>query len=245
MRQGLWAGPIPLFAATRHWIMNELGLTALGTPIAPSIAFVGPDGVGKSTIIDLVTKEVRQALPFNTTHLRHWRPQLIPPLAKFIGKPIPRAGLANPPRRKVGHFAVLRLIYYAFDFILGSCFKDKPRRAFNELIIYDRCALDMLVDPLRFGLPDARGSECLYKISPKHDLVILLKDTPERIFSRKSELSLTEIENQFNEWNRLYHEKKIHAVVNVGCGPETATKIVISLIHKATVQRLGLAEQKV
>lgn len=241
IQHGVTAGPLPFLAATRHWIMNEVGLSPVAAPIAPSIAFVGPDGVGKSTVIDLVVKNIKNHVPFNAVHLRHWRPQAIPPLAKLFGKPVPRAGMANPPRRKAGRFSLIRLMYYAFDFIVGGWLKDRPRLAFNELVIYDRCVLDMMADPLRFGLSGDDGVSRVYDFSRKHDLVVLLKDTPERIFARKPELSLEEIRSQFAIWERLYGEGKIHAIIDVTNGPDKAFESVIVLIHAAAIKRLRLA----
>lgn len=240
---GIQAGTKPLLSAVRHWVMNELSLSPFSTPIAPSIAFVGPDGVGKSTVIDLVGRKVRKILPINGVHLRHWRPQLVPPLGVFLGKTIPKVGAANPPRRNAGQFSLVRLLYYGFDFIVGSWLKDRPRLAFNELVIYDRCLLDMLVDPLRFGLPSTRGVELIHKITRKHDLVILLQDSPERIFTRKPELSIDEIQEQYVVWERLYKEGKIHAIINVAAGPEETSESVVSLIHNAALNRLQVATQ--
>jgi thymidylate kinase len=238
LKCGIQSRPWVLFLAIRHWLMNKLSTSAISTSLAPSIAFVGPDGVGKSTVITLVAKKIRDQLPFNAVHLRHWRPNLIPPLAKIIGRQAPTAGAANPPRRKPGRFPLIRLVYYGFDFIVGSWLKDKPRLAFNELVIYDRCVLDMMVDPVRFGLRGIKGIEIIHKLGRQYDLVVLLKDTPKRIFSRKPELSIEEIKTQYDSWEKLYQRGMIHAIVDVESGPEAASEHITTLVQSVAVSRL-------
>src|ERR1700676_4213281 len=121
------------------------------------IALVGPDGVGKSPPIALIRDWFERELPDYRVELRRWRPGLLPDLGWFIGKPSVTVKAAKP-RRNAGRFHGLRVFYYYWDFLLGAWWKDQIRTPPATVVIYDRCALDMKVDPVRFGLSSARGT---------------------------------------------------------------------------------------
>jgi thymidylate kinase len=198
------------------------------------VAIVGPDGVGKSTLIDGLRKLLPQLLPINGVMLRHWRPSLLPALGRLAGQEVPRPGVAHPPRRTVGKFRWIRNFYYSFDFTLGAWLKDQPLLSFNKIIIYDRCYLDMQADPLRFGLPDAKGLQSLARFYRHPDLVILLKDSPDSIYIRKPELSVTEITDIYARWEVIGQRTRGFHAVSADTGvAETAEKVAALLVETA------------
>jgi len=206
-------------------------------PCTPIVALVGPDGVGKSTIL----KHVSQNAPniFTKVIIKHWRPGLLPNLGRFIRREQPKQGEAVPPRRIPGKFHWLRLAYYFLDFIIGYFIKDRISSAKQQLVLYDRCALDMVVDPVRYGLSSSRGSRLLWYLVPKPDLVILLYDKPERIHSRKSELDKEEIERQLKRWLHLAEEGEVDAIILVDGPPEEIALRVRDLIVDTTIDING------
>ena len=181
--------------------MSAQHVPALGSSVAKSaypvgelackrplrIALVGPDGVGKSTAIGILQQWFHEELPQVSFEVRQWRPSLLPDLGVFIGKPSTPVK-KTPPRRKPGHFHLVRLFYYFLDFLIGAWWKDRVRAPAASLIVYDRCALDMYVDPVRFALRSRFGTRLLWKLTPRPDLVVLVYDDPERIWQRKREL---------------------------------------------------------
>lgn len=211
------------------------------TPIRPvRIALVGPDGVGKSTTISALEDWFREALPRVAFEVRQWRPNLLPDLGAFLGKPS-APGEKTPPRRKAGRFQLVRLCYYFLDFLIGSWWKDRLRAPAASLIVYDRCALDMYVDPVRFGLKSAFGTRLLYKLTPRPDLTILLYDHPERIWQRKQELTRPEMAEQLATWLKLAGSGEVQAVIRVDAGPAVVAARILNLVLDAIVRKNGLA----
>lgn len=198
------------------------------------VALVGPDGVGKSTVIALVREWFEREFPEHQFHVRQWRPCLLPDLGRFLGKPAVTKSVA--PRRKPGRLHWLRIFYYYWDFLLGSWWKDRLATTPGALIIYDRCALDMQVDPVRFALRSTRGTRFLCRFTPQPDLVILLEDDPERIWQRKREIQRHEMREQLDCWRELAEAGQVHAIVRVNAGPEEIAARVRQLVLDAMVE---------
>jgi hypothetical protein len=204
---------------------------------APIVALVGPDGVGKSATLGALQAGVPE--PFCGAAARHWRPGFLPRPGAWLGRPrpMPDSGGLLPPRRKPGRFHWLRLAYYWIDFTLGHFLKDRPASSRLQVVLYDRQALDMAVDPLRYGLSSGRGVRLLWRLIPKPDLVILLHDQPQRIRSRKPELEEAEIRRQLAQWLRLCAEGRVGAVLGADGGPQDTARAVSELIVEAFIAR--------
>jgi hypothetical protein len=96
--------------------------------------------------------------------------------------------------------------------------------------VYDRCALDMAVDPVRYGLRSARGTMLLWKLIPKPKPVVLLYDTPERIVARKSELGEEEVAGQLKTCLRLAEQGHVDAIIRVDAQPEEIAQRIKDLL---------------
>jgi hypothetical protein len=206
---------------------------------APCLALVGPDGVGKSTVLRFVRQWFEQEAPFIAVDIRPWRPALLPSLGRLVGKPEVTTTTSVRPRRRPGRFHAVRLAYYYLDFVLGSWWKDRRDPSRPRLVIYDRCALDMAVDPYRFGLASSRGAGLLWRMSPKPGLIVLLCDAPERIYRRKQDIELQDMRDQLTAWFRLAAQDEIHAVVRVDAGPEDVAARVLDLVLDGFVRSHG------
>jgi hypothetical protein len=233
--------PWMLPRAAINRMREKLAVSPFERPLAPVVAIVGPDGVGKSTVIHELRQLLPRLLPINGITLRHWRPSFLPPLGRLAGQVVPQEGVANPPRRRPGKFRWVRTLYYSIDFTLGSWLKDRPASSFNKITIYDRCYLDMQADPVRFGLPNSKGLACLAKLYRHPDLVVLLKDSAERIHVRKPELSLAEITDIYTQWKAVGQRTQGFRTVSVGAGvPETVEKVANLVVGSA----IGLLLQR-
>jgi hypothetical protein len=206
----------------------------LAPRIAPHFALVGPDGVGKSTVLRLVRERIRAEAPFLHDSVKQWRPGLLPSLASLVGRPEANEGEASDfrPRRDPGNLQFLRLGYYGLDFTAGAYWEhrevSRPR-----FIIYDRCALDMMVDPYRFNLHSRWGTYTVWRIVPKPAGIILLHDDGNRIARRKDDLTLQEIQGQMALWLDLVKSGVVSSVVRVEDNPrETANRVYQALIEQ-------------
>jgi len=198
------------------------------------VAIVGPDGTGKSTTIDELRKQLVSNGSLVSSNLRHWRPRVLPPLGRFAAKDYDESKFGGPPRRSPGRFQFLRLAYYGIDFIVGHFVQDNPEKREGKVVLYDRCALDMRVDPVRFALRSTRGTGLLWKLAPRPDEVILLYDSPARILARKAELSGAELRRQFAAWFKLLAEEQVDAVVRIDSPPAAVARRIASYLNENT-----------
>lgn len=207
-------------------------------PCGPIIAIVGTDGVGKSTVIKNIKIKLHNSF-FTNVVIRHWRPGLIPPLNNLYRLKAKRINTTETflPRKEPGKFQWLRLCYYSFDFIVGNWLKDRIESAKQKVVIYDRCALDMVVDPVRYGLSSSWGIKLIWRLIPKPDKVILLYDDPERIYNRKPELSITEIDRQLKKWLQLHEKGWVDAIIKIEASPEIIAERIQHLIIEAFIQK--------
>jgi len=225
--------PGSALASVLDWARNELFVSMFCRRIVPVLGIVGVDGVGKSSLLHHVETEIRTRLPVLAVETRHWRPRVLPPLSRLLGRDdLWEAGIARPPRRSPGRGQFLRIAYYGIDYCIGA-WRDKRAAAQLTAVVYDRCVLDMLVDPLRFGLKNSAGISLVRRLARGPDLVVLLLDNVERIRARKSELEAAEINRQQAAWIALAQKGEVHLVLRVQGPPEAlAPQVVDHMIDR-------------
>ena len=165
-----------------------------------SIVFLGTDGSGKSTIINKVKPILLQSF-HNSVYYEHLRPNFIPSIAKLLGKTESFDGPVTDPHAKApsGFLgSIFRWSYYMLDYTFGYWLKVFPKRSFKSCVwIFDRYYYDYRIDKrrTRVNLPD-----CMLRfgqaIIPEPDIIICLGTDAEKIYSRKPELELKEVERQ-------------------------------------------------
>jgi thymidylate kinase len=151
-------------------------------PTGLLIVIMGPDGVGKSTLIEHLVQVVSPA--FRRHRVFHWRPMLLW-RRKTTGDTTRPHSL--PPHGR--WWSVARLLAHFLDYWLGYWLVMRPLLARSGLVVFDRYFHDLLADPKRYRFG---GPLCLIRfisrLVPKPDLVLIL-DAPVRvILSRKQEV---------------------------------------------------------
>jgi len=159
-------------------------------PVGVVVAVFGPDGVGKSTAIEGLETQVAGA--FRTSARFHWRPM-------WLGRVRERQATTEPHARPPysPSWSTLRAGLHLLDYQLGYVFRVRPVLVRSGLVVFDRYAADMVVDPARYryGGPTwlLRWLEAL---SPRPDLQLVLDAPPDVVFARKQEQSRDEFLRQ-------------------------------------------------
>jgi len=164
------------------------------------VAMLGVDGAGKSTLIGAI-KPILDAATHNAAVTYHLRPGLLPPLARLKGVgDLPVGAVIDPHGSKPsGVFGSLfRLAYLTLDYVAGYWLKTRVQIARQPtVIIFDRYAYDMLLDPRRFRIGiSARIAGWFAAMAPRPDMIFCLLGEPEVIAARKGELPVEETRRQ-------------------------------------------------
>lgn len=203
-------------------------------PAGISMAIIGPDGAGKSSVI----KELGQAL---TTTFKgkqrvvHWRPELIEP-SLDSEQPPETAPHGKPVRPKV--LSMIFFTYHTLMFILGYAVKLAPLRFKGWAIFLDRYYYDFFVDLKRFRLTLSKPWVHLgFFFIPKPDIVLLLDAPPGVLRMRKQEVSKTETARQCIAYRRLIHNLPNSYILN-------ADRPVDQVVDDALKSIMGVLSQK-
>lgn len=152
---------------------------------------LGPDGVGKSTTIEHLQRELQ--ILFGPCRKQRWRPGFIRKVKPDSTNRMPNAKVS---RGRIT--STLALLGFALDFGIGYELGARPALARSETILFDRYFHDLLIDPKRYRYAGPMWlPRLIAKLVPPHDaLFIILDADDEVILSRKQELSASELRRQ-------------------------------------------------
>lgn len=174
----------------RYWIDDlRRRVERVLRPTGLAVAFMGPDGSGKSTIMDRVEKDLAPAFRRSTQY------RLRPGLPKGgISKPVTEPH-ALPPWGTV--LSLVKLALWWVDYTLGYVFRVYPRLVCSTFVLFDRYYHDLLVDPVRYryGAP-LWLARVAGPLLPRPQLVIVLDAPVEVLRARKQEISSEELSRQ-------------------------------------------------
>lgn len=213
-----------------------------------SIGFTGPDGVGKSTVIDTMINFLSPV--FSKAHVYfHFRPSLFGNIsdvahASGLKKSVDK-DYSNPHRgnatNSLSSFA--RLMYYSIDYIFGYFLKVKPVIRITRIAIFDRYYTDIICDSHRSRI--FLNYKFLYWFGrlfiPRLDYNILLTADTDTILQRKAELNSAQINTINHKIDYLNNRKGYLKILNDGVPAKTSIMIInhiLNLQHLKNIKRL-------
>lgn len=202
------------------------------------VAVLGPDGVGKSTIIDGIMTQV--APGFRRTRYIHLRPGL-GQKANRESKPVTDPHARSPYSLLV---SVAKLVYLAADYLAGYLVKIRPAKVRSTLIVFDRYYHDLIVDPrrYRYGGPIWLARFFAHFI-PRPDIMLVLNAPAEVIQQRKVEVSMAECQRQVAEYRRLADRHDFAVLVDASQPAEAVVRAangaILAAMAKRTARRFG------
>jgi len=173
------------------------------------ITFSGVDGAGKSTVISEISELIEKRYRRPVKILRH-RPSLLPILSVWTkGKEkahqdtirsLPRQG-----NNKNSFSSLLRFGYYYTDYIFGQFIIYLKYVLRGKIVLYDRYYFDFIADARRSNIQLPKAvTETGYHLLMKPKFNFFLYAAPEKILSRKKELSYQSICELTAEYNQLF-----------------------------------------
>lgn len=213
-----------------------------------SIGFTGPDGSGKTTVIEMLLQRI--APVFGTAHkYYHFRPMLFGNLGEVahsagIKKEVDRN--YDQPHRggKTGKInSLLRLAYYSIDYIIGYFLKIKTVTRITRVVVFDRYFTDIICDSRRSRIYLSPNFLYWWKrlIIPSLNYNILLTASSDTILARKRELDEEGIRAINNKIDYLCNKKGYRKILNETT-PQAAVREILTYVfeeqHKKNLRRL-------
>lgn len=212
-----------------------------------SIGFTGPDGSGKTTIINNLCE--KYSMVYSRIAVHHFRPTMFGNLGEVAHnakmKKTVDKNFDKPHRGgRVGTLnSLLRLFYYSIDYIVGYWMKIRKILERRELVIFDRYYSDIICDSSRSRI--YMPTKFLYWFGrlfiPALNYNILLTASTTTILNRKNELDKEGVEAINKNIDYLKYKKGYYKVLNEGTPQEAVAKIlgiVFEEQHKKNLKRL-------
>ena len=175
---------------TSHFISNSARLIGRWfQPTGVCLVVLGPDGVGKSTLIARLADELGAA--FDGKEILHFRPEFLVPKT---GAQTPEVNPHGAEPRHTGR-SVAHLFGFFADCWLGYLVRIRPAMARSSLIIFDRSFHDLVIDSKRYRYGGPRWLPRLLArfVPPFGPLVLVLDAEENAILSRKREIAPIEL----------------------------------------------------
>lgn len=225
------------------WGLGELKriVRRLRQPTGLWIAFLGPDGSGKSTVLEQVRMDLAPA--FRSTRVVHLRPSLGRSGSRGVPVTEPHA---EPPRGTFSSF--VKMAYWFLDFTAGYLLQTRPAVSRSTLVLYDRYYPDLLADPVRYRYGGSMNlARCLSGLIAHPHLYIILDVPTAEIYRRKNELPMEEIDRQREIYRRLAGELRNAYLVDGSASPDRVARkieaLVIDYMEHRVIRRLLRAKK--
>jgi thymidylate kinase len=182
-----------------------------------TFAVVGPDGSGKTTLVDALLKT--ELAGENVLRIR--RPGI-------LYRRTPEGIVVTEPHAKAPYSplaSMAKVAYLLTDELLGWAFRLKPFVRRGGTVVIERGWWDLAVDPRRYRLQVHAG--LLWRLGrflPSPDLLVVLEADPDVLLDRKEEISRAELVRQMRAWRELLPPKQRRVYVDAARSPDAVLR---------------------
>jgi len=203
-------------------------LKRINKPTGISISFLGPDGAGKSTIINNLKQT---PLPFRRHDYFHLKP---------INKTDETTQTVSQPHKFEPYSSLksyMKLLYFIKQYNFGWVKNIITLKIKSSLVIFDRFYDDLLVDNKRYRYGGRiKVAKLVRIIIPKPELYFVLTANASVIHQRKKEVPYSELKRQINAYQSLVDNKR-YFHINVDRKPNVITTEIIHLLMNKMHER--------
>lgn len=193
--QRLWCDPLN---SVRYWLPEGTRMWRRWRyPTGLCVAVLGPDGAGKSALIEHLRVDLAGA--FRRSEVFHLQPDI-------LGQKRDEGPVTEPHARPLHPLwrSLLKIPYYMLDYGLGYALRVRPQLVRSTLVLFDRYYDDILVDARRYRYGGPPGlAHGLQRAIPRPDLFLILDAPEEQLLQRKQELPGAELQRQRLGYRRL------------------------------------------
>src|SRR5712691_12957988 len=207
-------------------------MSRLWRPDGLSVVLLGPDGAGKSSLIEALSGRVVGAFSRSAC----WG--FAPPLHRLLNRrryptdqphALPSRSLLTSLVR-----AAYWLLYYTFGYVTLHA-----ALARSTLVLNDRHFVDILVDAKRYRYGGPQWLlRLIWRVIPKPDLVVLLDAPAETLQSRKQEVPFDETARQRRAYLSLVRGMKNVRIVNAAQPLENVAADVTDIVLRFLTNRI-------
>ena len=206
------------------------------------LVFVGPDGSGKTTIIENLRLKLAQTYDVEVNHIRFNNIPRAGNLKFFLTglfrlkfkKRITKtvSNLNDPVERyvygpKIPLWKIIPLLCYEIlDYLLAYFVLYKKSK--NSILIFDRYFYDFYTEKNWSNTP-SWFMKLLCALAPEPDFIFFMKNSPEEINKRKNELSIDDIAFVNGRTVELLRNKKNFVSLDTNHSPDEIAQSILSI----------------
>jgi thymidylate kinase len=223
----------------RYWFAEVMRIVRrCRYPTGLFVVVLGPDGAGKSTLIDELQATLAKA--FRGTAVFHFRPNVFRRRQKKDAAADPHGQSPYSPG-----LSLLKLSYYILDYCTGYLLKLLPRLVRSTLILFDRYYDDLLVDSRRYRYGGSRSAIHVgHRFVPSPDLFLILDAPEDQLLARKREVGQEELQRQRKRYRELAAELPNAILLDGSLPPKdvagNASRVVVDHLHNRYLKRRHL-----
>ena len=180
---------------------------------APVVSIVGPDGSGKTTLVDSLLAsrlDGRRVMRIRRPGVLYRR------TAEGIAVTEPHGQAPYP-----APLSLAKIAYLFCDELLGWAFRIRPWARRGGWVVIERGWWDLAVDPRRYRLRAHGGLLWrLGRLLPHPDLLLVLEASPEVLAARKAELGTEELARQVRQWRERLPRSQRRVYLDAALPPE-------------------------